>query len=669
MTDSFDLAIAERFSLNPSAPANIGGIGADNLGGLSGMFFIRQVSDIAPAWNTYRRAFFLRELAYHPHNGFVMGIIRNLQREFKQTPHELIGGRNLTRQWQHILQFIDIGDGWDDFSDKWTFDYLTQDNGAWWYLLAKGEPDTPLDSRVENIEVLDSIRCYPTGQREYPVYYLSPETNKYHRIHWSRVIRHVDMPSSNPMVRGMGYCALSRALASAHTDVLMSKYHSEKLNDLPPSGLMTVSGMSMTQWRQAVLEYEANRQTDGQTTFRNALVLTGADASVTPKVDITPFANLPDGFNYREYIDIEVNRLAVQIGVDPQDIWPLSGGQFGTGEQSRILAAKGKAKTIGDLFSITERVMNIRVLPRELEFEFKHKDTEQAKSEAETARSWGFLVSNLMGSGILMVTEARQLLANTVTAYRDVLLDENGQLRLPDDDPMTEEQETQTNPNADITLAPMQAQQVVTSSDGEAPVTIAEDDSTLKAQKDIQSTRLDFEGDFEDFLSRAISEQMDRRRAGTIMRALVTKYGRAAYADGLAMGGVEMADASNEDLAAIASLARDQSTYVTNFLSTVYSEDGLPTGLVGSKPELWWNKSISPFYTAGLMSGDRNGMYEWSYGDTEHCDDCQRLNGQRHRMREWLNSGWIPKSSKLACKGYRCKCEFNKSSGRARGNY
>lgn len=313
--------------------------------------------------------------------------------------------------------------------------------------------------------------------------------------------------------------------------------------------------------------------------------------------------------------------------------------------------------------------MNIRVLPRELEFEFKYEDTEQAKSEAETARSWGFLVSNLMGSGVLMVTEARQLLANTVTAYADVLLDENGQLRLPDDDPMSEDQETQSDPNEDITLAPMQAQQVVTASDGETPVTVAEDDSTLKAQKDIQATRLDFESDFEDFLNRATSERMDRRRAGTVLRALITRFGRAAYSDGLAMGGVEMADASDDDLAAIASIARDQSQYVTAFLNKVYSEDGISADLAGLKSEQWWNKSISPFYNAGMMSSDRNGMYEWEYGATEHCDDCQRLNGQRHRLRDWMREGWIPKSSKLQCKGYNCKCQWIKSSGRARGNY
>ena len=184
-------------------------------------------------------------------------------------------------------------------------------------------------------------------------------------------------------------------------------------------------------------------------------------------------------------------------------------------------------------------------------------------------------------------------------------------------------------------------------------------DAALKRlrNKAIQATRIDFEDTLEDTINGALAGDIDRRRFGVIVRALIERYGRMAYIDGLVDGGVAGAELDDDDTSEIRQMAQDQSAYVTNFADEVYQE-GITPAQVAGRPAMWFNKSIMPFYEAGKLSADRNGYYEWVYGDTEHCPDCLALNGQIHRLRDYHKSGWLPQADKLACKGFNCKCNL-----------
>jgi hypothetical protein len=90
---------------------------------------------------------------------------------------------------------------------------------------------------------------------------------------------------------------------------------------------------------------------------------------------------------------------------------------------------------------------------------------------------------------------------------------------------------------------------------------------------------------------------------------------------------------------------------------------------------LLWGKSLQLFYDEGLLgasdrrrtipvigvplvAGDKQ-RYIWQIGNTEqHCEDCLRLNGQVHTMKEWKQANWLPKTNRLACKGFRCDCSL-----------
>ena len=187
------------------------------------------------------------------------------------------------------------------------------------------------------------------------------------------------------------------------------------------------------------------------------------------------------------------------------------------------------------------------------------------------------------------------------------------------------------------------------------------------ASKSIQSTRLNFENDLADLIDAARNGNIDRRRFGTAMRNIVRTSGTSAYTDGLIAGGVTDGALSDEDKGEINRLVAAQSVYITEFANQLFSADGITDAQANQKPTIWYNKSIAPFYDAGLASADANGNYEWVYGDTEHCRTCQKANGQIHRLKAWRESGILPQSDALECKGYNCKCRLVKTSARARG--
>lgn len=185
--------------------------------------------------------------------------------------------------------------------------------------------------------------------------------------------------------------------------------------------------------------------------------------------------------------------------------------------------------------------------------------------------------------------------------------------------------------------------------------------------KAIQATRLDFENDFTELLERARAERMGRVQWSSAMRSIIRRYGNRAYLDGMADGGIED-EPSEDDKIEINRLIGESSKYVTELGNVLYRGDGITDAVADTKAAMWYNKTVAGFYQAGLISADANGLYEWRYGSTEHCSDCLRLNGQRHRLKGW-KANYMPQSSLLECQGYNCACQLIKVRGRARGKY
>lgn len=200
-------------------------------------------------------------------------------------------------------------------------------------------------------------------------------------------------------------------------------------------------------------------------------------------------------------------------------------------------------------------------------------------------------------------------------------------------------------------------------------ISIALSDDIETTLKTLDAVRIDFEDRFSDVLQEIRAGGIDnRRRAGNIIRQIIRVFGFKAYVQGMRDGGVlDMPNDDDEEV--IAKLRQEQSQYVSGLTNVLIKEDGISDAQANLKAQQWFNKSIMPFYRAGLLSANRNGSFEWVYGDTIHCKDCNRLNGQVHRLRDWHRKGLLPQSGDLECNGYNCQCRLVPTMARARGRF
>jgi hypothetical protein len=188
-----------------------------------------------------------------------------------------------------------------------------------------------------------------------------------------------------------------------------------------------------------------------------------------------------------------------------------------------------------------------------------------------------------------------------------------------------------------------------------------------QATKAFSATSADFQTRFTDIVTRAVNKQIRRNQAENLLLGLLLSSGTKAYVDGLNDGGVtdEITDTDNQE---IQNLTADAIDYLDPFLDSIANGE-IAVEDVSARAEMWSNKTLTDYYTAGKASADDNGMYEWVLGETDHCDDCQRLSGQRHRFGRWYETGWLPQGQKISCRGYRCRCKLVKTSAPAQGRF
>lgn len=635
--------------------------------------------EIISAWGQKKRDRELRAFSYAVHNGLFQSAVAGLIMRVQATPWEIKAGRNIARYYQDMLQNSDFHD-WETFIGRMLWDFFTQDFGAVVEVIGAGDPKKPISGRVLGIAQMDSLSCYATKSSEYPIVYWNEEDNSMHHMEQTHVHRLTDMVSPRRVAYGNGFCALSRYLSDANVDILLGRYDNESLSDIPMPGILGVSGITEKQWQDAVGMYEANRRADGQSVFRQTMVLQSIDPTAEIKMTNVPFSIQPTNFEPEKYTRTHVNKLALALGVDPQDIWPLSGAALGTGTQSEILHSKAQGKMYGRILQMITRFINRKVLPDGAEFQFKFKDSEGDQAQATTAQTWGDFVNS---ASYLSADEKRRFMAQQVEAIRDVITNENGEvIALPDDDPKQDDQEViapddnplptaadqpdvqaniqgAANPagrgndnggagNAeDVSQVPANRNPV----DGNKGLVLDGRHDTHVARKEYTATKDAFTADVAVYLSDAAAGVITPAAFAIRMRQAINQYGKAAYLDGLESGGVTEMDETDSET--FAGLLASQSAYVSGARSGITDF----TGDADSRAQLW-QKTLDPFYYAGVESADKNGMYTFEGEDgDESCKDCVRLKGTSHRMSWWVKNEMRPvvDGHNFECGGWRCR--------------
>lgn len=614
---------------------------------------------LPPIWDPTRQNI-LSKIGMHPQNGLYQGALSGLSRDLAGAPWEITGdkksgGKGRVDWYQDVLLNANKGRGWASFIQSWVRAYHNCDDGAVVEIIGRGAPDKPLDREaVTGIATLDPLRCFFTGNDEFPVFYQDAWTGKIHKLHKTRVHRFVDMPFDDPLLNGRGLCGLSRSIAFVQQAIENLSYIGESLSNEPPPGILIVNGVIQAQWEEAWDLYEAGRRQAGVSHYKPFVeILMKGDTPV--KVEFVSFRRTPEGYDPMAMIELETKGIALSLNIDPQDVWPISGGSFGTNTQAKVLDKKSKTRAIGFLIAILSRFLNDRVLPDSLKYESKFKDSEQSRENAENAIAHTQVAKEVaLLAGDKGNEIALRYLAKTVDSLADVLLDENGEMiTLYDDDPTEDVPE------------PITVEDNASTVDGSDPTTQTQDSE----EKDFAPIKTRFEREFAETLQSANQGDESRRRARTVALAVLARNGRDGMKQGLSDGGVEIDGAlSGKELDAYNKWLTEKTAYMTDLIGRIYTQ-GLTDAQIEQSVRNWAGDSLQEIYLIGVQMAGKNPAYIWEMDRAaENCDDCVTLDGQIHRLDIWLEKGLWPKSGKTQCnKG--CKCRFRRTRGRTRGNF
>jgi len=142
------------------------------------------------------------------------------------------------------------------------------------------------------------------------------------------------------------------------------------------------------------------------------------------------------------------------------------------------------------------------------------------------------------------------------------------------------------------------------------------------------------------------------------MKGQIRDYAREGFRVAWEEGGGDVAEAKPDELGKIQDWAKEQQSHVNDFADWLTDKES-DLDAVPDRVALWaaaYESFLNDIKT--LAMGDPIG--EWRYGDTEHCETCLELNGQKHRVSWFTERGYYPRKpgAELDCGGYRCQCEI-----------
>jgi ADP-ribosyltransferase exoenzyme len=429
-----DELINQSLSETVQKPPEVSKEGMVNFWAMSGVR-----GSILPGRGTRDRLFALRNWYFADEQTNIRGAFSGIAKHGASLPWEITGddkpsdlfaglGQELgyttptgVEYYQTVLRQSNFGAGWGQLMTQVWNDFLRYDTGAYIEVIGRGDSWTPLNGAITGLAHLDPLRCIPTGDPHFPVVYYD-RWGGLHVMHFTRVIMLQDMNDGDDLFPGWGDAALSRAISIAVREMWMTRYIQAYLDDEPAPGLDLIGGIVKGEFERAEQQYKQQQQMDTKPVWGKRMRYYTADPAIMPKIESVDFQKAPVSFDYRVYTDINIDILALAIGVDRQELMALASGSgvMGSEGQSIILHQKSKGKTIGFLITELERRFN-DILPDGFTFTFKPRDTQEARETAENANLWGDFVQK--AKEFLTPEQAQILLSSQVEAVHDAISD------------------------------------------------------------------------------------------------------------------------------------------------------------------------------------------------------------------------------------------------------
>lgn len=251
-------------------------------------------------------------------------------------------------------------------------------------------------ARITGLIHLDSLRCTPTWDPEYPILYWSPHGGVYLLPEWG-VIRITDMPASDPLAFDYGQCASDRAWEAIIQDAAITTYFREKITGSRNLSIFIIRGLTFDQLRDALTTSEAGREARNFILYKGSTLIPLMSDTEIQMVEI-PLAAVPDGFDVDKMrADIRL-RFANAVGVAVQDIAPLSGQGLGTGTQSVIQDEAYEGMGLAAYPKLLSEALNAKVFPDSTTFTVYTNDLRDRKAEAEVRGMQATVIMQLVGN-------------------------------------------------------------------------------------------------------------------------------------------------------------------------------------------------------------------------------------------------------------------------------
>ena len=325
--------------------------------------------------------------------------------------------------------------GWVSFLSKHLRDFLCSNNGAFVEIVRANKSH---GSEIIGIRHLDSARCSRTGDPDIPLLYRDRK-NKVHELKNYQCMLFSDMPDPSEMYYGVGLCAAARSYPAIYKLATMEWYLREKVGGLRPLAIYIVNGLLQQQVEGAVKAAQEQTVAKGLAAYMGA-VMVGIPGDKSPEVATIPLAELPDRFDRKEEFDIAILTYANNLGLDPQELQPLSGSSLGTGAQSQVLHDKAMGKGLAAWQQQWTHQVNELILPETVIWQFIEKDIRDMKAHADYEKVKVETAKAAVEGGILMPEQAVQVLVDDDILPREFLpKDATGEVTLTDPDKLKPE--------------------------------------------------------------------------------------------------------------------------------------------------------------------------------------------------------------------------------------
>lgn len=575
----------------------------------------------------------------------------------------------------NLLNTAHYGKGLKHLTGLLMDDLLTTDNGAFIELYGPGNPSSPLGERkIVGIAHLDSRLCWRTFNPEFPVIYTNPQTGQRHKLHHSRVRMMSDNTQPIELARGMGYCAVSRALQWIKIIRDTLTFRDEKVAGRFNRAIGAIEGVTREQLKKALDQNDEDSDSAGFMVYKKIpfIVAPGHQSGSRVSIQLQDLASIPDGFNFNDDMTLYAYVLALAFGVDAREFWPAT-TSGATKADAAVQNMKARGRGIGLNVILLEDLWRdiLSLIDDSLTFEYDYADDEQDRAVADIHAVKVQTLNTLKSAGALSAEMMQALAIADGIIDGDVIKG----MALPADE--TDNLADQDKPETG---------ELPTEDDEDEPPPADEQGERLSKKKDLrtpgnatyESYTNDFQQSFQGLVEAFIQqlpEQVDAELAYVATNHLQREMVRAlsdglTEAFGVGLGGEQPTARGVERLIAIGDTQR-------GFITGAFIPDlrnALVSASVGGALGQDLKDAVAGFINrAGLYAGAYWAAVWLGVGDKTksmkqaprvrrvldatagHCETCPPKARIYDNFDDMMQQAGIPGSGVDACGG-RCRC-------------